>query len=95
MANQQNNEGTDFSNFMKGSQPTATQSTLKPSPIQEYQTAIRFTKRMKYLVAILGVLALVQVTLIVINNRAKNTSLPEGYRLVTPANQPAYIEKIK
>lgn len=92
--NKPHEEVADFSGYMK--KPESVSSGIQnTSPIQEYKRAITFTKRLKYLVLFLAILAVSQVVLIMLTQKPAASTLPEGYRLVTPQGQPAYIEPIK
>ena len=84
-------EGADFSGYLKKDEPApVTPEAL--SPIQESPHVIRFTRRAKYLLAFLVLLAIIQSVLVLVVNKRKPAQIPDGYRLVTPVNQPAYIE---
>ncbi len=90
--NDQNDEVADFSSYLKEDQQQVAAAEEAISPIQESPRVIRFTRRAKYLLAVLVVLAITQTVLVLIVSKKKPAQIPEGYRLVTPVNQPAYIE---
>ncbi|HEX3099742.1 MAG TPA: hypothetical protein VHQ41_02095 [Patescibacteria group bacterium] len=85
----------DFTGYLKKDQKTTT-PVVPVSPIQEYQRKPLLTSRAKFLLILLLILAVVQsVLLITLNFKKAEVKIPAGYRLVTPTNQPAHLERIK
>lgn len=96
MANNTNeDEIADFSGYLKPKENKKAEHTEAPSSFQELPSSVKFTKRTKVLLLLLLVLAAVQAALLLMNARSSTPQLPDGYRLVTPNDQPAYIEPIK
>jgi hypothetical protein len=91
----------DFSDYLKTEDSkkfTPPSAFDKPSAIQEGYTSPKkhFKLRSKSLLLILVILMAVQVVLLVMDQSSKKIpETPQGYRLVSPPNQPAYLEPIK
>lgn len=81
----------DFSNYFKN-QPksnSAKSNTLKS------KSPSSGNKRMIFLVIVLIALSAALGYVLYQNSQGKVVSVPAGYRLVAPPNQPARLEKIK
>ena len=88
-------EGDDYSGYFKKPEPSKPAKPAAPvSPLQELPTTKKFTKRAMYLLVVLIILVAAQVLLMLSWNQETST-IPDGYRLVSPPNQPAYIEPVK
>ncbi len=77
----------DFSKF-----PKRTTTPVSTAPVNQFWS---IKKKVVY-IALFILLVVAQVTIFIwLNQSTKPASLPEGYKLVSPSNQPAYLEKIK
>src|SRR5690349_16083090 len=86
----------DYSGYFKKDEPVQVEAPTTPtSPLQELPVYKKFTKRAKILLIILVALILGQIYLMVSWSKNTTSAIPDGYRLVTPPNQPPYVEKIK
>ena len=89
-------EEADFSSYLNDETVETPQNKQSPqSPLQELPATPKFTKRVMYLIIFFVILAVAQVVMLVLWNKDKTPETPAGYRLVSPPNQPAYIEPIK
>ena len=83
----------DFSDFPKKEAARLATKQAKPSPAKQPI----LTSTAKKLIPLIVILIILVVGLIVLLVWIKKTnsppSLPAGYHMVTPPNQPAYIEK--
>lgn len=102
MANKQKNPASqdeavaDYSGFFKKDQPQQKRAPQKPvSPLQELPATKWVTKRTVTLLVIMLALLAVQAYLFFSWQEKTHTTIPDGYELVTPPNQPAYIQPIK
>ncbi len=77
----------DFSKFPK--RPTTPVST---APVNQFWS---IKKKVVYIVLFILLVAAQIAIFVWLNQSAKPASLPDGYKLVSPPNQPAYLEKIK
>lgn len=89
--NYRDEEGLDFSKAFNETGKAAAQAS--PASVKSSFKFFGNNKRLKYLIAIFVVLIIVQIILIVLYGMKQTKEVPEGYRLVSPPNQPAYIEK--
>jgi hypothetical protein len=86
----------DYSGYFKnGDSPAQNSEVVQSSPLQEIPYTPKFTKKAKILILVLVVLLGLQVYLMIAGQQIAQPSVPEGYRLVSPPNQPAHIERIK
>ncbi len=76
-------EGLDFSKSMK---PVQT-----PTPKRALSNQNLITNKYKYLLVMFVFLLILQILLLVYWNRKPTAVIPDGYYLVTPQDQPAYI----
>lgn len=91
-----NNEPVaDYSQYFQPEKPKNKVKEAPVSPLQDLPVIKKFTKRAIVLIVLLCALLALQVFLLLIWHKEEAPSVPEGYRLVTPPNQPAYIEPVK
>lgn len=88
-------DAADYSGYFKKPEPMAVAPQEPTSPLQELPARKTFSKKLKYLLVVLAILAVAQGVYIFILMRAKNPPLPEGYELVSPGNGPPVIMPIK
>lgn len=88
-------EGDDYSGYFKKPEPAQKKTAAPVSPLQELPANKKLTKRATYLFIILIVLIGAQIVLMLTWNQNTTSAVPEGYRLVTPPDQPAYLEPIQ
>ena len=82
----------DYSSYFKKTGSVIEKTATPESPIQEIAAARKFNKRAFTLFLVLIALVIAQGVLLYIWNKNTMPPVPEGYQLVTPKNQPAYIQ---